>query len=598
MTDWQSDDGRMKRGQGAGLPGLGRLRAGLLGVGLLGVGVLVGCQDAASPVAEPEAAGPQAGDMAQADQADSAGLLSAKVDALFRGQSNPEAGSGSGEQGIAIADDPATQPPVLPGTEANGPGANGPGANGLGANSLGTSGLGASGLGASGLGASGLGASEPSSDDPQNSADANRLMARLHELYRMQMDVQTMEQFQQIQAERLEKATQLLATQPSYEFQILAIKSQIDALSWQDGTQQPEAAQRLERRCRELLADSNGEFRRMGMLGLTGAFLRRYARDPSIGVQSLVADIRAVLQNDHDDFELVSELAQAASALFSQGQREAAVSVMKAIRESVQPSQQLPVIGVADSLAAQVAMAEARFDKIMADQVADEAQNLPQLRAGMEQIVASGATVALYNEMIPWMQLFEQQACYRSVDLVAETMDPAYRQLPTGPEIVEVLEALRLIRQRMNLVGQTLDWSQLLDFEGRPFDPRVLADKVVLVTFFSGAADKNQRDQLQFETRMFEELQKSGFAMVGFNVDDDPNAAKDFFATRPPRWHCLRSADSAKLGYASDFAQRSVADRVPYRLLLDRQGRVVHVAVPIERLGRYVNLMMQPVRSE
>jgi len=547
----------------------------------------VGCQESSRTAAVPSAPGPKSEQSARGEQTTDSALLSDKVEALFGGSSSardqervwdgPVAGQAEGE----LHDQGGTT--VL---SANaGDASSSPTAGGRSAASV-----------EGGSGASGAIDGLPANEDPasQNSTDANRLMARLHELHRMQMDVQTMEQFQQIQAERVEKATQLLATQPSYEFQILGIKSQIDALSWQDGTQQPGAAQRLEQRCRELLADSNNEFRRMGMLGLTGAFMRQHARDPAIGVQGLIDDIQAVLQQDYDDFELVSELAQAASGLFSQGQRDAAVSVMEAIRGSLQRSQQLAIIGIADSLAAQIAMAQVRFDKIMADQVADESRNLPLLREGMDQIIASGATVALYNEMIPWMKLFEQQACYRSVDVVAGALETAYRQLPPQTEIVEVLEALRPIRQRMGLIGQTLDWSELIDFDGRPFDSRVLADKVVLVTFFSGAADKNQRDQLQYETRMFEELQKNGLTMVGFNVDDHPNAAKDFFAGRPPRWHCLRAANSAKLGFAADFAQRCVADRVPYRLLLDRQGRVVHVAVPIERLGRYVTQMLPP----
>lgn len=443
-------------------------------------------------------------------------------------------------------------------------------------------------------GASPEGAPQTDGKQTGNDADINRLMARLNELHQMQVDVETMDQFQAIQAERLEKATELLAANPSYEFQVLAIKSQIDALSWQDGTQQPGAKERLTARCEELLASENLEFRRMGLLGLAGGFMRSFFRQPDAALlPPFVEQLRTTLSKNKDDFELATELAQAASSLFAKGHRQEAIQLMTAIREPLRESEELPVVGIVDSLTAQIAMAEVRFDKVIADQVADEDKNLPNLEAAMGRIIETGATVALYNEMIPWMQLFEQQGRYRSADKVAECLETAYRQLPSNPNLVEVLEALQPIRKRMGMVGKPLSWEGLVDYQGNPFDPAAVADKVVLVTFFSAEADKSQREQLQFETRIFEELQNRGFAMVGFNVDNDPNAARNFFAARPPRWQCVRSADVSRLGYASPFAEQVIADRVPYRLLLDRSGNIVHIAIPIERLGRDVSNLMQ-----
>lgn len=426
-----------------------------------------------------------------------------------------------------------------------------------------------------------------------NSADINRLVDRLQKLHSGQVDVQSMEQFQQIQTERLEKASQLLELQPSYEFQVMAIKTQIDALSWQDGTKQPGAQERLVQRCQELLQSENLDFRRMGLLGQTGAFMRRYSQDPSIGVTEFVSSIQQVMSKDFDDFELATELAQTASAIFAMKQRADSIQVMTALRDCLRASSQLPVVGIADSLTTQIAMAEVEFDKLIKNQVVDEEKHLPELRAGMEKIVGSGVTVALYNEMTPWMKVFEQQACYRSNGVVAEVLESAFRQLPSEPAIVEVLEALRPVRERMALVGKTLDWSDLSDSKGTAFDPRVLEGKVVLVTFFSGNADKNLRDQLQFETKMFEELQERGFAMVGFNVDADPNAARDFFGSRLPRWYWLQSSDSARIGFESKFATQTVASQLPYRLLLDREGKVIHLGIPIDRLGKYVTTEMQ-----
>lgn len=561
--------------------------------GLSGLAISGGCQPSAptdrSSTAENSAAAKDAASPASdtasgtADASGGTGKLADQIDALFKT-------SGGGAKA------PADSTFAVEGTQAPGPAPAGGVSNPAGGSATipaATTGSsnpptgGSPSDAAMAQSAGGSGAGTGASDD------VNRLIDRLQKLYELQQDVQSMEQFNQIQSERLEKATQVLALEPSYEYQVIAIKSQIDALSWQDGMQQPQASAQLEELCQRLQQSDNRDFRRMGMLGRAGGFMRRFSRDPSRGVGEFVESIRQAMAVDYDDFELATELAQAASAIFTQGKREEAIQVMTALRDALQPSQEAPIRGIVDSLQAQIAMAEVRLDQLIAAQIADETKNLPQLEAGVDRIVASGVTVALYNEMTPWMQLFERQACYRSADVMAAKLEAAFRQLPVDSGSTDVLTSLQRIRQRMGLIGESLQWTELVDLQGQPFDPQVLADKVVLVTFFSTNADKNLRDQLQFESKIFEELREKGFAMVGVNVDASPTAARDFFGTRPPRWVCLQSSNANKMGLESTFAQQVVADRLPYRLLINRAGEVVHLGVPVDRLGRYITTLMQ-----
>ncbi len=558
---------------------------GCLGLCLGGLSwlLLSGCSPTEQPATTPSAT---AGSSAQSDGSGTAGSgmagsdakqagggtgkLAAQIDALFQ---TPAAGTQSPAD-AAFALDGTPRPPAAGGNSTANP-------------SLSEAQPATTG---------GRGTSQPNNAAGAATAaseDVNRLIDRLQKLYELQQDVQSMEQFNQIQAERLEKATRVLELEPSYEYQVIAIKSQIDALSWQDGMQQPQAGAQLEELCQRLQQSDNRDFRRMGMLGRTGGFMRRFSRDPSQGVSELVNNIGQALAADYDDFELATELAQAASAIFTQGKRDEAIQVMTALRDGLQPSQEAPIRGIVDSLQAQIAMAEVRLDQLIAAQIADETKNLPQLAAGVERIVDSGVTVALYNEMTPWMQLFERQACYRSADTVAAKLETAFLKLPVDSGSTEVLSSLRRIRQRMGLVGQSLQWSELVDLQGQAFDPQVLAGKVVLVTFFSTTADKNLRDQLQFESKIFEELREKGFVMVGVNVDASPTAARDFFGARPPRWYCLQSGNANKMGLESTFAQQVVADRLPYRLLINREGQVVHLGIPVDRLGKYVTTLMQ-----
>lgn len=560
---------------------------------LSGLAISGGCQPSApadpSSTAEKSAtakgaASPAAGTAGgSADATGGTGKLADQIDALFKSPGGGTEKPADSAFALDASQTPASTPSAGVGNPAGGSAT--PPAATTGASNRPTGDLPNASASAQATDGTGAGAAA--------SEDVNRLIDRLQKLYELQQDVQSMEQFNQIQAERLEKATRVLELEPSYEYQVIAIKSQIDALSWQDGMQQPQAGAQLEELCQRLQQSDNRDFRRMGMLGRAGGFMRRFSREPSRGVGEFVESIRQALAVDYDDFELATELAQAASAIFTQGKREEAIQVMTALRDALQPSQEAPIRGIVDSLQAQIAMAEVRLDQLIAAQIADETKNLPQLEAGVERIVASGVTVALYNEMTPWMQLFERQACYRSADTVAAKLETAFRQLPVDSGSTEVLASLQRIRQRLALVGQSLQWTELVNLQGQPFDPQVLAGKVVLVTFFSTTADKSLRDQLQFESKIFEELREKGFAMVGVNVDASPTAARDFFGTRPPTWVCLQSSNANKMGLESTFAQQVVADRLPYRLLINREGQVVHLGVPVDRLGRYITTLMQ-----
>ncbi|GEM_PF-1602116 len=425
-----------------------------------------------------------------------------------------------------------------------------------------------------------------------NSTDVNLLLARLNDLQKMQLDAQTKLEFKNIQEERAEKAQLLLQANPSYDFRILGIKNRIDSLTWLDGTRVEGAREKLGEFCDELLVMAEPEFQKMGILGLTSSYLRHFFRDPSVGITPLVDKLHDYTKDHFDDFELGGELAAAASTLFVRGKRDQAIELLSMLRDDFRQSKVVEMIGVADSLAAQVAMAEVSLDKLIAAQVVNEEKNLPALTEGVAKIISSGTTTALYNEMTRWLQFFEQQACYRSVDSVAAQLEEAFRKLPDDNARNEVLSSLSLIRKRMGLVGKPFEIVGIVDAEGNPFDKSLIAGKPVLLTFWTASATPADRQQLQYETKMYEQWRPRGLMMFGFSMDEDPNAAKAFFGDTPPRWAVVRSSEPSQPGYKSKFAQSAVADHTPYRILLNRDGTVVHVGVPVDRLAKDVDALL------
>lgn len=431
--------------------------------------------------------------------------------------------------------------------------------------------------------------------------DANRLLGRIAQLTEVQRTAETKEQIRDTLVEQADLAKQIYESSSSFSFKVAAVKTRVHALTILDKMQEPEAFESLLEFGDSLMERPESELRKMGFFASVSARLRQYLMDPqSQDFEEIVARVDQFTGQNFDDFDLGTELAAAGSQLFIAGKREEAIQLMSVLRDNFRKSSRIEMVGVADTLAAQVAMASVKLDKVIAGQIANEDKNLPQLADAMDQMLASGVTVAFYNEMTGWMQMFEREARYRSVDLVAEKMQQAFREAAqTQPDkFLDVLDSLELVRKRMALIGKPLSFQGVQLASGKPFDPSVNQGKVVLVTFWTSKADQNERLQLQFETRSYEDWRPMGVSMVGFNMDDDPDAAAKFFGTTPPRWHNTRSDDPSELGYDSEFANRCVADQTPYRVLLDRDGKVAHVAVPVDRLAARVSELLQGKPAE
>lgn len=442
----------------------------------------------------------------------------------------------------------------------------------------------------------GEGVGETPKQDVAN-VDANRLLSRIAELTEVQRTAPTKEKIRDTLVEQADLADQVYRSSASFQFKVSAVKTRIHALTILDKLQEPDAYQQLEEFSRSLMQRSEAQLQKMGFFGLASAQLRRYMMKPNeVDFAEIVSLADKYTAENYDDFDLGRELAAASSQLFVSGKREEAMQLMAVLRDNFWKSEQIEMQGLADALAAQIAMASVNLDKVVAKQVADEEANMPQLAEAMDQMIATGVTVALYNEMAGWMQLFEREAKYQSVEMMASKLQGAFRKASKGNDdrFLDVLETLDLILQRMDLVGKPFPIEGVELASGGTFDPSVTEGKVVLLSFWSSEADQEQRRELQFETKAYEDWRPLGVAMVGFNMDNNRDMARQFFGSNPPRWYNTRSSDPANLGYDSQFAQRAVADQTPYRILLDHEGKVAFVAVPVEQLaGRISQLLKQ-----
>lgn len=456
----------------------------------------------------------------------------------------------------------------------------------------GTAGNNATLTGSGGGGVAADAAAQPSAAD----VDANRLLARIEELTIQQSKAESTEEIRATLIEQADLARQIYDSGTSFSFKVMAVKTRIHALTILDRLKEPTAYDDLIKFGKELMKREEAVLNKMGLLGMVSAQLRQFMLDSEKQpFQDIVDGVDGFTKENHDDVELAREMAAASSQLFRSGKREEAIQMMRVLGANFRRSDNPDIIEVSEMLSAQSVMAEMKLDKIIAGQLANENENLPKLAETMDQMIQAEPTIALYNELSGWMQFFEKEGRYKSIDLMAEKLQIKYREASERDpdKYLQVLDTLDLIRNRMALIGQPASYQGLKMADGGAFDAAKAEGKVVLLTFWSTAANERDRKELQFETRSYEDWRPMGVLMVGFNMDEDATAAKSFFGNHPPRWENTLSDQEGELGYASGFAERYVADRTPYRVLVDHEGKVAHVGVPVERLAQRISELLK-----
>jgi thiol-disulfide isomerase/thioredoxin len=182
-----------------------------------------------------------------------------------------------------------------------------------------------------------------------------------------------------------------------------------------------------------------------------------------------------------------------------------------------------------------------------------------QLATAFEQIPGGDSTaIAAYEAFGP---------------LFAKSTSSRIRQL--GESFPGILRRLALPGKPMQITGTLLD--------GRPFDQKTLAGKVVLVDFWATwcgpcvAEIPNVMEQ-------YEKYHTQGFEVVGISLDEDRAALEAFVAEQKVPWPILYEKPEGD-GWQHPLAAYYGISGIPTVILIGRDGNVVTLNARGERLG-------------
>jgi peroxiredoxin len=145
------------------------------------------------------------------------------------------------------------------------------------------------------------------------------------------------------------------------------------------------------------------------------------------------------------------------------------------------------------------------------------------------------------------------------------------------------LHRLDLAGKPLLLAGKSLD--------GKPIDSAQYRGKVTLVAFWATWAQP-YTDELPKVIALHKKYQKSGFEILGVNLDADASGINAYIAKNGGQWQHIRDAGGTDGKIAQDFGIVSV----PTMFLVDATGRVAG-AVTVDNLEGAVQAMLkgQPI---
>jgi tetratricopeptide (TPR) repeat protein len=161
-----------------------------------------------------------------------------------------------------------------------------------------------------------------------------------------------------------------------------------------------------------------------------------------------------------------------------------------------------------------------------------------------------------------------------------------YPQTEGGVKATGALKRLNLIGSPLQLAGKNL--------QNQPISSAQYRNKVVLVVFWASYAQPFA-DDLEFLQAALTKHQKTGFEILGINLDPDPAAATAFLTKSSIRWQNLREPAEQPGGQPGDFGFGIVS--LPTMFLVNREG-IVEGGITARNLDLAVDALLQGKKLE
>ncbi len=167
-------------------------------------------------------------------------------------------------------------------------------------------------------------------------------------------------------------------------------------------------------------------------------------------------------------------------------------------------------------------------------------------------------------------------------------------QTSKNPEILQALTLLKGIERRMGLPGNKIELAGTM-LDGSKLDWESYRGKVVLVDFWATWCGPC-RTEVPNVLKMYQAYHDKGFEVLGISLDERREQAESYIKQTNIPWKSMFSENAAKRVWNHPMAVRYGITGIPRAILVDREGKVVHMTARGANLGRELRrLLGEPV---
>ncbi len=210
------------------------------------------------------------------------------------------------------------------------------------------------------------------------------------------------------------------------------------------------------------------------------------------------------------------------------------------------------------------------------------AQELKTAMKEVETFVAAHPTAAdMTTDLVVPVAIFA--ATVEDPTLPTAVWAPILKNLQAAGDAdsLRALEGLEGALRFVELEGKTFEWFGRTA-DGKAFDPASVKGKVVLVDFWA-SWNESCADVHEQLAKLYKAYNKSGFEIVGYNLDGDAKAMQAYLAKTPLAWPMLTDLQAIAAKEKS-LARYYGIDEVPTLILVGGDGKVAAVDVDLETL--------------
>jgi thiol-disulfide isomerase/thioredoxin len=147
----------------------------------------------------------------------------------------------------------------------------------------------------------------------------------------------------------------------------------------------------------------------------------------------------------------------------------------------------------------------------------------------------------------------------------------------------ELARNVSQFQKRLAILDKPMDFSGLVDVEGKPMDLERYKGKVILVDFWASWCGPCIQEIPNIE-RVFDEKNSEGFEVIGINLDEERSKLDGFLEKRPLKWNTYVSSseDPKNRGFRTPIATEIGIAAIPFVAVIGKDGNVaaIHVRGP------------------